>query len=60
MTHLDKNTDFGRWHEQKSWFLRAPSLATGHEVSVWTLKRAKNNALRGNKSAEGKESHTYL
>ena len=41
MTHLDRNADFGRKHERKSWPQRVPSLATGHEAAVWSLKRAK-------------------
>lgn len=41
MTYLDKNADFGRKHERKSCPQRAPSLATGHGVAVWPLKREK-------------------
>lgn len=42
MTHLDKNADSGRKNERNSCPQRTPSLATGHEAAVWSLKRTKN------------------
>lgn len=46
MTHLDKNAILAEGMRENLVHQRVPSLATGHEAAVWSLKRAKKRAHR--------------